>query len=279
MRAVASACLLLATAALAAEEPVRLGPAPPKPVRRVVTLAPSLTDTVLALGGRDLLVGVSRFDEQPEVAQLPRVGGFVDPNVEAVIALKPDLLLVQPAPGNKQPVEKLAALGVPVLALPLRSVASTRTALREVGLALGAEERASELIRDLDETRSRIQAKAKGRRPPRVVFIYGFSPLVVAGPGSFADELLSDAGAVNAAKGAASAYSVYSVESLIAANADLIIDSGAVMAPGAETLANLPALKRARWVKLSSKSLLQPGPRLARGLEELFALLHPEGAR
>ncbi|HZX40356.1 MAG TPA: helical backbone metal receptor, partial [Myxococcaceae bacterium] len=79
-----------------------LGPAPRGEVRRLVTLAPSLTDVVLALGAGDRLVGVSRFDDRPEVARLPRVGGFVDPSVEAVLALHPDLVLAQPGPGNRR---------------------------------------------------------------------------------------------------------------------------------------------------------------------------------
>ena len=80
-----------------------LGPRPSKTPSRVVTIAPSLTQTVLALGKGEVLVGVSRFDERPEVAKLKRVGGFNDPSIEAVVALKADLVLVQMAPANQKP--------------------------------------------------------------------------------------------------------------------------------------------------------------------------------
>ena len=87
--------------AAAPSGPQWLGPKPGASLQRVVTLAPSLTETVLSLDAGTLLVGVSRYDEAPEVAGLPRVGGFSDPSVEAVLALKPQLVIVQRAPGNQ----------------------------------------------------------------------------------------------------------------------------------------------------------------------------------
>jgi iron complex transport system substrate-binding protein len=265
-------------AAGAAEEthgPHYLGPKREGRARRVVTLAPSLTEMVRALEGGSTLVGVSRFDEDPAVAKLPRVGGFVDPSVEAVVALKPDLVLVQPGPGNKRPVEKMAELGVPVLLLPLHTVADTLAALREVGRALGRDKEAEALVSRIEATRARIREKAKKLPAPRVLLVYGFEPLVVAGPGSFADELLRDAGAINVASDAGSAYPVYSVERAVRAKPDVVVDSAHVDV-GKEKIQALPYLSSARWVDVPSHALLQPGPSLGRGLEELFGLLHPE---
>jgi iron complex transport system substrate-binding protein len=251
-----------------------LGPKPPEKVKRVVTLAPSLTEMVLALGAGSSLVGVSRFDEAKEVAGLRRVGGFVDPSVEAVVALKPDLLLVQPGPGNQRSVEKMAEVGVPVLLLPLHTVADTLAALRAVGKALGREEEARALVQRIESTRARIREAARARKSPRVLFIYGFEPLIVAGPGSFADELLRDAGGINIAADAGSAYPAYSVERVVRARPDVVVDAADVDV-GKAKLAALPGLSEARWVEMPSKALLHPGPSLERGLEELFHLLHP----
>src|SRR4051812_25424337 len=127
------AALVLSRAAGAADAqpgPRWLGPKKSGKVQRVVTLAPSLTEMVIAMDAGSTLVGVSRFDTDKSVAELPRVGGFVDPSVEAVIVLKPDLVIVQPGPGNQRPVERMAELGVPVLLLPLHTVADTLAALR-----------------------------------------------------------------------------------------------------------------------------------------------------
>jgi iron complex transport system substrate-binding protein len=274
----AALCLSgLAHAADTHRAPRLLGPKREGEVRRLVTIAPSLTEMVIALGAGSTIVGVSRFDEDKAVAGLPRVGGFVDPSVEAVIALKPDLVIVQPGPGNQRPVERMAELGVPVLLLPLHSVADTLAALRAVGQALGREKEAEALISRLEATRVRVREAAKKLPAPRVLLVYGFQPLVVAGPGSFADELLRDAGAVNIAADAGSAYPVYSVERVVRARPDVVVDAADVDV-GKAKLRELPGVSEARWVEMPSLALLQPGPSLGRGLEELFGLLHPAAA-
>ena len=251
-----------------------LGPAPRGEVRRVVTLAPSLTDLVLALGAGERLVGVSRFDERPEVGRLPRVGGFVDPSVEAVLALHPDLVLAQPGPGNRRAVETLAELGAPVLLLPLGTVADVLAAERATGKALGLPGQGEALARALEATRERVRGRARAERRVRVLLVYGFEPLVVAGPGGFADELLADAGAVNVAADAASPYPVYSVERAIQARPELILDASDTEA-GKERVRALPGLREARWADVEGQALLHPGPALGKGLEQLFRLVHP----
>jgi iron complex transport system substrate-binding protein len=272
------AALALAGAASASDTqhaPRFIGPKREGKVQRVVTIAPSLTDMVLSMGAGSTLVGVSRFDTDKAVAALPRVGGFVDPSVEAVIALKPDLVIVQPGPGNQRPVERMAELGIPVLLLPLHTVADTLAAMRAVGQALGHEKEAEALVSQFEATRARIREAAKKFPAPKVLLAYGFEPLVVAGPGSFADELLRDAGAINVAADAGSAYPVYSVERAVRARPDVVVDAADVDV-GKEKIQALPGLSAARWVEMPSLALLQPGPSLGRGLEELFRLLHPD---
>jgi iron complex transport system substrate-binding protein len=255
-----------------------LGPKPPAVVRRLVTLAPSLTDTVLALGKGETLVGVSRFDERPEVQGLPRVGGYVDPSVEAVAALHPDVVLVQPSPGNQAPVQALVGLGISVVALRLASVNDVLAGLRATGQVLGVPERGEALAQGLEKTRAEVRALSKGVAPVRVLFAYGFEPLVVAGPGSFADELVSDAGGTNVAADSGRAYPVWSVERALGARPDVVLDA-ADTAAGREALQALPGLHEARWVVLPSPALLHPGPALGQGLLELFVALHPAQAK
>jgi iron complex transport system substrate-binding protein len=273
-----AAALLLSLALLGAAPdagPLRmLGPRPAGEVRRVVTLAPSLTDLVLALGAGDRLVGVSRFDERPEVSALARVGGFVDPSVEAVMGLRPDLVLVQPGPGNRRPVEAMAELGTPVLLLPLDTVADVLAAERAVGKALGRAEEGERLARRLETARAEVRSRSERRKPVRALLVFGFDPLVVAGPGGFAHELLADVGARNVAGDAGSPYAVYSVERALLAKPELIIDAADV--PGSkERLRSLPGLREARWVSLPDRSLLHPGPALEQGLGQLEALVAP----
>jgi iron complex transport system substrate-binding protein len=260
----------LLAAVLAASPAQWLGPKPPAQVTRVVTVAPSLTETVLALGAREVLVGVSRFDEAPEVKALPRVGGFVDPSVETIVSLTPHLVVVQKSPGNQKPVEKLASLGVPVLALSLTTVADAVEAMKTLGAVLGRAAQAKALVTALDEARATERAMAP-KTPRSVLFVYGFSPLVVAGPGSFAAELLADCGASNAVKSAAaSAYPVWSREQLLAHPPEVLVDASD-SSEGREAIRAL--VPKVTWVALENKDLLHPGPSLARALGPLCASL------
>jgi len=263
----------LSLLALAAGPVQWLGPKAPAEITRVVTLAPSLSETIIALGAGASLVGVSRYDEAPEVAAVERVGGFNDPSIEAIVALKPQLVVVQKAPANQKPVETLARLGISVLALPLTSVDDVAQAMEQLGLVLHREAQASALVTTLAQTRQRMreQAKKRGARP-RVLFVYGFSPLVVAGPGSFAHELLEDCGAANVAQKATTAYPTYSIERAVKLAPEVIIDA-ADTASGREELKAHGPLKKAKWVVLPSQELLHPGPALAHGLEALCQLI------
>ena len=178
-----------------------LGPHPAAAPRRVVSLAPSMTDIVVALGRADRLVGVSKFDDAPEVKGVPRVGGFLDPSVEAVVALRPDLVLWLTDGGAMPAVSKIAELGIPVLAIPVIGIDDVLHSCRAVGLALGDAPAGERLASSLEASIARIRARAASLPTRRVLFIVGREPLVVAGPGSFPDELLRVVGARERGRG------------------------------------------------------------------------------
>jgi len=273
LRLLVFACALLWASLAVAAEPRWLGSAPKERPQRIVTLAPSLTEIVLDLGAGGALVGVSRYDDAPEVEKLPRVGGFLDPAPEAILALAPDLILVQPSPGNRGAVEQLARLGVPVLVLPLENVEETLASVRAVGAALrdpGGGERLSAKIR---AGIAAVRARVAGAQRKKVLLVYGWQPLVVAGPGSFAHELLDAAGGENVAAIAAGAYPTLSAEAALAADPALVIDATGGHGAGRP----LPGWE-GRVRTLSSPGFFHPGPRMLEALEELARLLHPEVA-
>ena len=273
LRLLLFACALLWAALASAAEPRWLGSAPKERPRRIVTLAPSVTEIVLDLGAGGALVGVSRYDDAPAVQKLARVGGFLDPAPEAILALAPDLILAQPSPGNRGPVEQLARLGVPVLVLPLENVEETLASVRAVGAALrdpaGGEKLAAQIRAGIDAVRARVA----GARRKKVLLVYGWQPLVVAGPGSFAHELLVAAGGENVAADAAGAYPTLSAEAALAADPALVIDATGGHGAGRP----LPGWE-GRVRTLSSPGFFHPGPRMVEALEELARLLHPEVA-
>lgn len=259
----------------------QLGPPAPASPRRVVSLAPSTTDIVVALGLADRLVGVSRFDHAPEVKSVARVGGFLDPSVEAVVALRPDLVLWLTDGGALPAVTRMAELGIPVLAIPVVSVADVLTSCRAVGKALGDAAAGERLAAGLEESIARVRRRAAALPARRVLFVVGREPLVVAGPGSYPDELLRVVGAKNVVEGAV-AWPVFPPERAAALDPEVVVDA-AVNEHGASggerVLAAIPAVRRGALRRLASDDALRPGPRLAAALEQLFQAVHPEAAR
>jgi iron complex transport system substrate-binding protein len=249
-----------------------LGPAVPGHVRRVVTLAPSLAEIVLSLGAGDRLAGVTRFDDDPRVQKLPRIGGYNDPQPEAVLAVRPDLILAEPAPANRGPVEALARLGVSIEAFPLSTVAEIEAAIAGIAQLLEIPDRGRELSAQLEAARARARQAAKGKPRVRALLVFGLEPLVVAGAGSFAAELLEDAGGDNAASGSNAPFFRWSAEAAVRSAPDVIVLCGVDAPPGRPAL---PGLDKTRTARLRSTALLHPGPRLAEALADLAAALHP----
>ncbi len=267
---------------LAEGGPIWIGPRPSQPPRRVVSLAPNMTDVVLALGLGDRLVGVTSVDEAPEVRSLPRVGGFIDPNPEAILGLRPDLVLWATDGGAVVPMRRLAELArrssrpFPILALDVVSVADVLATPRAVGEAMGAPEAGRRLSAELAAQVERVRQRSSGLPRRRVLFVVGREPLVVAGPGSFPDELLRIAGCENVV-GGDRPWPVYPVEKAAAANPDLVVDAAAhEPVEGIQRLSAVPAVRRGDVVRLSNDDVIRPGPRMIRGLEELLYALHPE---
>jgi len=278
-----AAALLAASPALPGEAPGRtaewFGPPPPPRPARVVSLAPSLTDTVLALGEGSRLVGVTRYDAAPAVSGLPRVGGFLDPSPEAVLGLKPDLVLWLADSGAWPAVRRMAELGVPVLAIPVVGVPDVLASARLVGKALGAPDAGERLAARLAAAVADAEHRAASLRRRRVLLVIGRDPLVVAGPGSYPDALLRIAGGENVVKGSRP-WPVYALERAVADDPELVLDA-AVNEPAdtVDRLSAIPAVRAGRVVRLPDDRVLRPGPELPRALAELLAAVHPEASR
>jgi cobalamin transport system substrate-binding protein len=263
--------MIVAIALLLAVGPRQhLGPQVPAEVRRVVTLAPSLSEIVLALGARDRLVGVTRFDDDPRTKGIPRVGGYNDPQPEAVLALHPDLLLAEPAPENRGPVETLARLGVPVETFPLSTIADIEGAIEGVSRFLGLADRGRAIRQELKQARRDARTNARGKKPVRALLVFGLDPLVVAGPRGFAGELLEDAGGENAAGFSDLPFFRLSAEAAVRAAPEVIVLCGIDAPPGRGPI---PGLDQTRVRLLRSTALLHPGPRLPEALSDLGAAL------
>jgi iron complex transport system substrate-binding protein len=266
----------------------RYGP-PPTPVpRRIVSLAPNMTEVLFALGAGPRTVGVTRFcDHPPEARALPRVGGFLDPSLEAVVALRPDLVLGVPNASNRTVLERLGELRIPVLLVEAHRLEDVYSLLLEVGRAVGALPAAKEVVARMRARVERVAKAVQGAPRTRVLCAYGRDPLIVAGPRSYTDELLALAGAENIAREGLTRYPTYSMERVLVLAPEVLIDAsmeGAPSAgrPSAQALrerwgrfASLPAVKKGRLHWIDPQLVARPGPRLVDALEEIARILHP----
>ena len=242
--------------------------------RRVVALAPNLTEIVFALGAGDALVGVSEYSDYPEAARaIPRVGGLeIDP--EKVAALRPDLVLAV-AEGNAQgSVRALEAAGLPVTVTPSGSLDAVLASIRIVAERLGRPEEGRRLVAELERRRAAVRARTADRKRPRTLLLVWPDPPQAAGGQTFLNDLLTEAGADNIV-GDRRGWPILSGEYVATAPLELLIvpDSGETrpawdraFASGA--LSQGP-VARARRVRLDEAVLTRPGPRVFDALEQL----------
>src|SRR5262249_5130673 len=172
--------------------------AAPASARRIVSLAPNITEILFALGLGDRVVGVTEFcNYPPEALRLPKVGGFVNPNAEVILALHPDLVVATPNVGNKTFVERLIAVGARVVVVQARNVAEIDPAITAIASAAGVEEAGRGLVARIHRDLERATARVASLPPKKTLFCIQVEPLVVAGPGSYPGDLIELAGGEN----------------------------------------------------------------------------------
>ena len=256
----------------------------PEHPQRVIALAPSITEIIFALDRQSCLVGITRYsDYPPETAAIPRVGVYVQPDLEKIMALNPDLCIAIKDGNPEQVAKRLEGLNVPVYAVDPRNLDGVMQTIGEIGDLLDARKQAEALV---DRMRSRIDfvrariAEASTR--PRVFFQIGISPIVSAGTDTFANEIIELAGGENLAKGE-TAYPRYSREQLLALSPDVIVitsmDRGGVFEAARAELEKwiqIPAARNRRIHLVDSNIFDRPTPRLVEALELMARLIHPE---
>jgi len=272
--------LLLLVLLLLGCAPAELPPDAGGDATRIISLAPNLTEILFALELGDRIVGVTDFcDYPPEALEKSRVGGFVNPNMEVVVALEPDLVVATPNVGNKSAVLQLQKLGIEFLIVDPDSLEGLWTTIRVLGKRAGVPERgealASRLSAEVEEVRARLEDL------PRVSTLMVFSrePLIVAGPDTFFDELLRTAGGDNLAAEAGAQFPQFSLEEVVRQGPEVIIDSAMGAGDGADFWKrwdSIPAVRDDRVCSPPTDIITRPGPRVAEGIRMLAACLHPE---
>lgn len=261
--------------------------ATPSIPQRIVSLAPSLTEIAFAVGAGPQVVGVTDYcDYPPESAALPRIGGFTTPGVERVLALRPDLVLATRDGNSPAAVHSLMSLNIAVYVATDSTLEGVSATIAEVGARTGHAREGREEAARFSRSVREIERSVSGLPPPSVLFAYGGGdPLIAAGPGSFAHDLVVRAGGRNIVADAATAYPHISYELVLDRAPEVILTESWMSTTGGggeddvratwARWGSLPAVKSGRIHLLNAAIVDRPGPRLVEGLRRIADLLHP----
>jgi iron complex transport system substrate-binding protein len=252
----------------------------PKPAQRIVSLAPSITESLFSIGAGPSIAGVTDYcNYPPETKQKPHVGGMITPSIEAIAALRPDLILVSMEGNLREDFSTLTALGVPVAVTNPRSLDGIYRSLTMLGTLTDRVDSAARLITSL---RAREQAivRSMPTQAPRVLLLVSIQPLIAAGDKTFIDELLRRAGSRNVAAGLRMTYPTLNREAVVHDDPDVIfVMSDVLSTPDAliqlyPEWKQLTAVRNGRIHRLDADIISRPGPRAVDGLQLLSSLIH-----
>ncbi|MFN0102919.1 MAG: ABC transporter substrate-binding protein [Bryobacteraceae bacterium] len=260
------------------------------PPQRIVSTAPSFTETLFAIGAGARVVAVSTYCHFPAAAdQLPRVGSYLQPNVEAIARLTPDLVLVHSE--QKQTLTQLAGLGIRTLALRNTNLEETLRSAREIGAAVGMEAEGAGLERSIRAKLAAIEKRSAGKAPRTLLFIVGRTPgrldgMIAVGKGSFLNEVIRIAGGKNVLFDSPVTYPRISMEAVLRLAPDVIVDMGDMAVTTGVTEEHkrsvvrlwepqraVRAVSRKKVFAVAADIFVVPGPRVVEAAEAFAAML------
>ena len=252
------------------------------PARRVFSVIPSITESVAALDP-GALIARTRFDRAPELAHLPSLGDAINPNLEALARLEPDLVISWEDATERTVADRAEALGTQVYRANVRTIDDMRSHLRRLGTLLGREERAEAVVDSLDRALAEVAAAVRGRDPVSVYYSVWHDPPQTTGPGTFIDEMVELAGGRNIFSDARHSWPQVSVETVLTRAPDALViprqasDAEDVPWLGAPGWRELEAVRTGRYLLVDGDLFNRPGPRVAEAAAHLARFLHGVG--
>lgn len=262
--------------------------------RRIISLIPAVTEMLFAIGAGPQVVAVSSFDKYPAgVKDLPRVGALIDPNVERILSLKPDLVVVYGSQNDLK--QQLARASIPIFDYRHAGLADVGTTIRSLGGRTDHQAEADEVVKKIEQQLAQLREKVAGRPRPRTLLVFGRDPgtlrgIYASGGVGFLDDMLRVAGGDNVFADVKQQAVEASTELILARRPDVILEiSGTSDSPGTgsvesdraawSALASVPAVRNGRIEIIHDDRVVVPGPRVAEGTEALARALHPEAFR
>jgi len=265
----------------------------PAPATRIISLVPALTEMLFAIGAGPQVIAVSSFDEfPPEVKALPKVGALLDPDMERILALRPDLVISYGSQTDLQ--AQLARAGIRVFSYRHAGLEGVLTTLESLGAAVGRQADGARVARDIRQRLDAIKARVRGRPRPRTLLVFerdaaSLRGVYVSGGVGFLHDMLNIAGGVNVFADVAKESVQPSVETILARAPEVIVEvrAAGLLGPADiaqakrawRALASVPAVQRDRIEILVGEHLVVPGPRVVQGTEAIARALHPDAFR
>jgi len=268
-------------------------PAPSRPpgVARIISLVPAVTEMIYEIGAGPRMVAVSSYDTYPpEVKTLPNVGALLDPNVERILSLKPDLVVVYGSQTDLK--QQLARAGIAVFDYRHAGLAGVTATIRALGARTGDAARAEDLAARIDRGVEAIRRRLQDRPRPRTLLVFGRERLALrgiyaSGGTGFMDDMLNAAGGANVFAEVKMEAVQASTEQILAKRPDVIVETRAANSawPVGERdaelnawrmLGSIPAVRNNRVHFLFDDRIVIPGPRVVEGTEALARTLHPD---
>lgn len=246
--------------------------------RRIVSLAPNLTEILFTLGLGDRIAGVTSYCDFPEEARhKPKVGGMSNPSVESIVSLNPDMVILTTDGNPKLISERLSSLGIKTYIFRARTLTELPRGIRALGSALGVHEKAARVAEGIQASLTNF-AETAARAPQKVLFVIWPEPLIVAGPGTAIDEAIAMLGHRNIATESKAPYPKFAIESVIRSSPDVVFigrghaDMREASRNLLKRLAGVSAVKNQR-IFFVSDALYRLGPRVIEGIREMSACL------
>jgi iron complex transport system substrate-binding protein len=254
-----------------------------KPPKRIVSLAPSITEILFGIGLDDEIVGVTDFCNYPPAALTKPKIAYSQPNLESLVALEPQLVLAPPSFLRADLLAKLEQLKIPTFVLESKTVEDIFGHIQLLGRMVGRAQEANAFTAALRKQVANLTKKVEGRPRPTILYVLNSEPLITVGPGSFIHHLIELAGGRNAAERANAPYPRLTMEEVLTQNPDILLfPIGEYEGiPQAEQdrwkrWETLRAVQEGKLFQVQSDLLNRPGPRVIEGLRHLVKLLHPD---
>jgi iron complex transport system substrate-binding protein len=248
---------------------------------RIISLAPSITETLFALGLDSSIVGVTDYCDYPAPAKMKaKVGGIMNPDVERIIALRPDLVFMTGSGNMKSDYDKLSSAGIAVFVSYPRTIEDIFKSISDAGFLTSTTSRADSLLHELRLRQNELASQAAAGQKRTVLMLLSLNPIVAIGPGTFLDEMITSANGENIAHSSTTAYPLLSREEILRRQPDVIIATNDIVRSTADMLSSFPewktlsAIRNKRVGIVDASVVSRPGPRIVDGLEAIVKIMH-----